>query len=93
MAASAPKSACATPRVQAPSPFTVAVFAPVKKPLTLTVALASPVPVRVKPASCSALLRRLSVETAATVGASGAFVSTVIAPDVIAAPTFPARSV
>ena len=91
--ASAAKSAATTATVQTPSFPTAAVLVPVTKPLTVTVTFASPVPVRANPASFSELLIRLSTDTAPTVGASGAFVSTVITSETAVAPRFPATSV
>ena len=79
---------------QLPSPATVAVLAPVNKPLTVTVAPASPVPDRVRPSACSnwTLFTSLPELNSDTVGASGALVSIVIAAEVLAAPRFPALS-
>ena len=88
LAASSVKSPDAIDTDQSPLTSTVAVLSDVLKPVTVTVAPASPVPDRVIPLEISAAFTRSSVETAAMVGALGALrsVDSVSVPAALALP-------
>ena len=92
MSALGAKSPSATATLQVPPDPTVAVLAPVTKPDTVTVAPASPVPVRLKPPEFSKAFTRLSVDTSLIAGAAGACKS-VVTVTVAAALTLPTKSV
>ena len=88
LAASSVKSPDAIDTDQSPLTSTVAVLSDVLKPVTVTVAPASPVPDRVIPLEISVAFMRSSVETAAMVGALGALrsVDSVSVPAALALP-------